>query len=106
MTKVTIQEFISLYNEDHGYEDNPSEDLEYLTECLSEGIVQSSVIGEHRWYDDVEEVHKVTLDGEERFFGVPSYRIQGDMSAGDMDLDPITIKDVYEVFPKTKIWYE
>ena len=100
MTKRTLQQVISEYNKENGYEDNPSEDYEYFTECLSEYIVQKTTESEHRWYDVRSVVHKVTIDNEERYFETFDYHITGDNSAADMDLDLPTIDDVSEVYPQ------
>ena len=100
MTKRTLQQVISEYNKANGYEDNPSEDYEYFTECLSEDIVQETTESEHRWYDVRSVVHKVTIDNEERYFETFDYHITGDNCAADMDLDLPTIDDVSEVYPQ------
>ncbi|CAM0060242.1 hypothetical protein VPHK406_0193 [Vibrio phage K406] len=99
MTNKTLQQFIHEFNVKEGYEDDPSEDFEYFTECLSTGIVQEDTSSEHRWYDIRSVVHRVPIDGEDRFFKTFSYHITGDNSAGDMGLDLPTMNDVVEVFP-------
>lgn len=108
MTKRTLKEFIHDYNVAEGYEDSPSEDYEYFSECLSECIVQQQTTSEHRWYDIREVVHKVTIDEEERYFKTFDYHITGDNSASDMGLKLPTLNNVEEVFPReiTTVVYE
>jgi len=100
--KRSLEEVIKDYNKKHGYENDPEGDFEVFVECLSKGIVSEETSSEHRWYDVRDVVHKVEIDGENRFFSTFDYHITGDNSASDMDLDLPTIKDVVEVFPVKK----
>lgn len=97
----TLKEFIDEINKKEGYESSPEGDHECLVEYLSKGIVQEETESEHRWYDVRSVVHKVVIDGEERFFETFDYHITGDSSASDMDLELPTIDDVSEVFPQS-----
>ncbi|AGH32263.1 hypothetical protein VPHG_00200 [Vibrio phage 11895-B1] len=100
--RKSLQEAISVYNKEHGYDDSPENCYEVFIECLSKEVVQEDTTSEHRWYDVREVVHKVIIDDEDRYFATFDYHITGDNCASDMDLDLPTLDDVYEVFPKKK----
>ena len=108
MSKKTLEQFVREYNDEHGYDNSPESMYETFVECMSNGIVQKKTSSEHRWYDILDVVHKVSIDGEDRFFETYSYHITGDNSASDMDLDMSTLDDVSEVFPVkiTKVVYQ
>jgi hypothetical protein len=100
MSKRTLKQVIDDYNKENGYESCKSGDYEHFAECLSECIVQESIIDQSRWYDTHGIVHQVTIDGEKRFFATFAYHTTGDACAGDMDLDMPTLDDVHEVYPE------
>ena len=99
----TLQQVIDVYNKENGYESEPDADYESFVEGLSEGIVSEETSSEHRWYDVRDIVHKVTIDGKERYFQTFDYHTTGDNSARDMGLDLPTIDDVSEVFPSKEV---
>lgn len=102
LSNISLKQYVQDLNRAEGYfESNPEDDHEYFVEGLSEGIVQEETESEHRWYDVRTQVHKVTINGEERFFKTFCYHITGDNCAADMDLDMPDIDSVTEVFPKT-----
>lgn len=102
LSTISLKQCIQGLNKAEGFLDtSPEDDHEYFVEGLSEGIVQEETESEHRWYDVRTQVHKMTINGEERFFKTFCYHITGDNCAADMDLDMPTIDSVTEVFPKT-----
>ena len=96
----TLEQVVVEYNNKHGYSNDPDSSYETFIECLSVGIVQEETESEHRWYDCRSVVHKVTINGLDRFFATFDYHITGDNYARDMDLEMPTLDDVYEVFPE------
>jgi len=96
--KKTLREFLTEFNNSEGWSICEEGLYESLVECFKD--VHSEKVDSRRWYDIYEKVIKVDIDGEERFFKTPSYHTTGDLSPSDMDLTPITLEDVWEVFPK------
>lgn len=100
MTNKTLLSHVKEYSAAHGYSTEEEFLQETFIECLSEGIVQDTVVSQHRWYDTHNYVHKVTIDDEERYFSTQGYYMTGDNCAADMDLDMPKLADVVEVHPR------
>lgn len=96
----SLHDHIVEYNTKNNYEISDRGNYETFIESLSEDIVFEEITDEHRWYSIQDQVHKVTIDGDERFFRTFDYYMTGDDSAYDMDLDLPTLNDVTEVFPE------
>ena len=75
--------------------DIPEKDTagEYL-EVLQDFIVKSKIVGEHRWYEDEENISEI--DG--KFIRWYGYHTTGDANWRDMDLE-IEWNDMEEVIP-------
>lgn len=98
MSKKTLEQAVTEYNDKHGYDNSPEGMYETFIEVLSDTTVQEDTEYESRWYDLRNVVHQVTIDGEKRYFKTFDYHITGDNSASDMGLKMPTLEDVTEVF--------
>lgn len=96
----SLKQSVEEFNIKEGYPLDDQELYDTFIECLSKGVVQEETESEHRWYDVRSIVHKVTIEGYERFFQTYDYHITGDNCASDMDLDMPTLDSVEEVFPE------
>jgi hypothetical protein len=96
----SLKQYVEEYSIEKGYSLEDEYLYETFVECLSEDVVQVDTESEHRWYDVRSVVHKVTIEGVERFFQTYAYHITGDNCAEDMDLDMPTLDSVEEVFPE------
>lgn len=96
----SLKQYVEEYSIEKGYSLENESLYETFVECLSECVVQEDTVDERRWYDVRSIVHKVTIEGYERFFQAYDYHITGDNCASDMDLDMPTLDEVEEVFPE------
>ena len=92
-----IQEYKKSNNDNTSYDENSHGDMEIFTDCLDGDYVWEGDIDRHRWYNVVNYVKEVNVDGVPHYFKCWYYDITGDGCAGDMDLDLPTLKDVYPV---------
>lgn len=72
-------------------------------DCQRSVRIWEGDVDRHSWYNIVECINKVVIDGEDRFFKGWFYDITGDNCASDMDLDLPTIDDYCEVYPVEKM---
>tara|TARA_R100000541_G_C1897352_1_gene84138 strand:- start:122093 stop:122413 length:321 start_codon:yes stop_codon:yes gene_type:complete len=96
----SLKQYVGEYSIEKGYSLEEEFLYETFIECLSEGVVQEETVDERRWYKVRYVVHKVTIEGQERFFQTYDYHITGDNCARDMGLDMPTLDSVVEVFPE------
>lgn len=97
----TLKQFVTEYNEEHEY----STDIEGLFETFEEcfEVVHKEVDSEHRWYNWVNKVVKITIDGTERFFEYQDIEAKGeDENRWDCGFETPDLDDLKEVFPVEK----
>jgi len=100
--KRSLKEFIKEFNDNKGYDNSPEGMHETFIESVGE-FVHEEDSSEHRWYCIRDTVYRVIIDKEARFFKTQYYYMTGDSCASDMDLDPMNIDDVIEVYPEQVI---
>lgn len=108
MSKKTLKEFITEYNDEKGYSNDSKECLfETFVECFDK--ICEDDYDEHRWYTNSRVVMKVIIDNEERFFAYTDMNCHGDGCRRDVGWEtPDLDDDVWEVYPKevTTVVYE
>lgn len=97
----TLKQFITEFNEEEGYSTDMYELFETFEECFD--VVHKEVDSEHRWYNSVTKVVKVTIDGAVRFFEYPSIEVKGEnLDRCDCGFETPDLDDLKEVFPVEK----
>ena len=103
----TLKQFITEINEKEGYSTCIGGLFETLEECFD--IVHKEVCSEHRWYNSVNKVVKVPIDGSIRFFKYLDLETKGEeCDRWDCGFETPDLDSLKEVFPveKTIIVYQ